>query len=315
MTPHSSSIAFFSSTSSSTVILPSVSSTFAVSVAISCSSSSCVVFVGLIGLRPPWGFSPPAPPGLGSGSAGSRPGLLDRSLLDRSFLDRGSSTAAAAGSHRPDVVAPLRAARSGRRSARRGSAAARSAPRRAGVSGATITPTSCAWRTSSGGSLARLSISASVIDLPSSTPPRNARIFVSRAASLSAFATATGSPPASTNAIAVGPSSSASSASAPAASAARRVSVFLTTVKPGPVFEQLDPQACELAVREPAVVGDDQRVRRAQPLGQLLDHSLLVCFVHLSPPLETIEPARRRARREPESSPALSVRHLGPFYA
>ena len=39
MTPHSSSIAFFSSTSSSTVILPSVSSTFAVSVAISFRSS------------------------------------------------------------------------------------------------------------------------------------------------------------------------------------------------------------------------------------------------------------------------------------
>jgi hypothetical protein len=42
------------------------------------------------------------------------------------------------------------------------------------------------------------------------------------------------SPSASMNAIAVGPSSSASSASAPAASAARRVSVFLTTLKRAP---------------------------------------------------------------------------------
>jgi hypothetical protein len=43
------------------------------------------------------------------------------------------------------------------------------------------------------------------------------------------------SPSASRKAIALGPSSNASSASAPAASAARRVSVFLTTVKRAPL--------------------------------------------------------------------------------
>ena len=64
-------------------------------------------------------------------------------------------------------------------------------------------------------------------------------IKVVRAASASAFATATGSPFASRNAIAVGPSSSASSASAPAASAARRVSVFLTTAKRAPCSRSL----------------------------------------------------------------------------
>ncbi len=54
------------------------------------------------------------------------------------------------------------------------------------------------------------------------------------AASSSALATATGSPSDSRNAIAVGPSSIASSASMPADSAARFVSVFLTTEKRAP---------------------------------------------------------------------------------
>ena len=67
------------------------------------------------------------------------------------------------------------------------------------------------------------------------TPPRIASTFVSRAESASAFAAATMSPSASRNAIALGPSSSVSSASAPAASAARRVSVFLTTVNRAPL--------------------------------------------------------------------------------
>ena len=59
--------------------------------------------------------------------------------------------------------------------------------------------------------------------------------MVSRAVSESAFATATGSPSVSTNAIAVGPSSSASSDSLPTSSAARRVSVFLTTWNRAPL--------------------------------------------------------------------------------
>ena len=102
------------------------------------------------------------------------------------------------------------------------------------VSGDIRVPTSCARTTSAGGSFASRSISSIDSDAPWSTPPRIERIFVSRAASLSAFATATASPSLSTNAIALGPSSSASSASAPAASAARRVSVFLTTEKRAP---------------------------------------------------------------------------------
>ena len=53
--------------------------------------------------------------------------------------------------------------------------------------------------------------------------------------SASAFAAATMSPSASRNAIALGPSSRVRSASAPAASAARRVSVFFTTVKLAPL--------------------------------------------------------------------------------
>ena len=59
------------------------------------------------------------------------------------------------------------------------------------------------------------------------------RIFVFLAVSLSVFATATMSP-SPTNAIAVGPSRSAVSVSSPASSAARFVSVFLTTEKRAP---------------------------------------------------------------------------------
>ncbi len=72
------------------------------------------------------------------------------------------------------------------------------------------------------------------------TPPRMARTFESRAMSASAFAAATMSPSASRNAIALGPSSRASSASAPAASAARRVSVFFTTVKRAPLSSSFE---------------------------------------------------------------------------
>ena len=90
-------------------------------------------------------------------------------------------------------------------------------------------------RMSNGGSVASVSISSAVIVRPSMIPPRIASTFVSRAESASAFAAATMSPSASRNAIALGPSSSASSASAPAASAARRVSVFFTTLKRAPL--------------------------------------------------------------------------------
>src|SRR5256885_4506465 len=95
-------------------------------------------------------------------------------------------------------------------------------------------------RTSSGGSFARDSISAASIGRPSSIPPRISSTRVSRAASTRAFATATGSPSDSRNAIAVGPSSSARSVSDPAASAARFVSVFLTTAKRAPCSISLE---------------------------------------------------------------------------
>src|SRR5688500_428127 len=104
-------------------------------------------------------------------------------------------------------------------------------------SGAVTAPSTWPRSWSSGGSLARVSISSAVTARPSSMPPRTASTFVSRAVAPIALATATGSPSASRNAIAVGPSSSASSASAPAASAARRVSVFFTTVNFAPCFK------------------------------------------------------------------------------
>ena len=103
------------------------------------------------------------------------------------------------------------------------------------LSGPMIAPSTCPRSTSTGGSVARLSTSAAVIVRPCITPPRISSTFVSRAESASAFAAATMSPSVSMNAIALGPSSSASNASAPAASAARRVSVFLTTVNRAPL--------------------------------------------------------------------------------
>ena len=84
------------------------------------------------------------------------------------------------------------------------------------ISGAMIAPSTWPRSTSTGGSVARFLTSSSPIGEPSSRPPRIARIFVVRAESASAFATATVSPSASMKAIAVGPSSMASSASAPA---------------------------------------------------------------------------------------------------
>jgi hypothetical protein len=46
------------------------------------------------------------------------------------------------------------------------------------------------------------------------------------------------------------------------------------------VLEQFSAQIVDLCHRQPAVVGDDQRVRRPEPLGQLGDDSLLVLFLH-----------------------------------
>ena len=81
-----------------------------------------------------------------------------------------------------------------------------------------------------GGSEARFLTSASVIVLPSSTPPRITRIFPAPAISFKTLAAAAGSASDSRKAIAVGPSSSSSRSFASACSAASRVSVFFTTV-------------------------------------------------------------------------------------
>ena len=115
------------------------------------------------------------------------------------------------------------------------------------ISGPATALTNCPRSTSAGGSVARLFTSSSPIVDPSRIPPRIWRTLVSRAALLSALATATGSPSVSRNAIAVGPSSSASSASAPASSAARRVSVFLTTWKRAPCSRS-SPRSLSMSV-------------------------------------------------------------------
>ena len=49
----------------------------------------------------------------------------------------------------------------------------------------------------------------------------------------------------------------------------------------GAVLEQLCAQLVDLRHRQPAVVGDEQRLSRAQPLGQLRDQAFFVIFLHL----------------------------------
>ena len=47
------------------------------------------------------------------------------------------------------------------------------------------------------------------------------------------------------------------------------------------VLEQLRAQVVDLRHRQAAVVGNEQRVGRAQPLRQLGDQAFLVVFLHL----------------------------------
>src|SRR5207245_10997244 len=47
------------------------------------------------------------------------------------------------------------------------------------------------------------------------------------------------------------------------------------------VLDQLRAQLVDLRHGQSAVVGDQQRLCRTQPLGQLGDHSLLLFFLHL----------------------------------
>ena len=55
----------------------------------------------------------------------------------------------------------------------------------------------------------------------------------------------------------------------------------LDDAKPCSVLEQIVAQRLELLVREPAVVGDDQRVRFSQVRGELGHDSFLVGFQHV----------------------------------
>src|SRR3954452_3821813 len=94
-------------------------------------------------------------------------------------------------------------------------------------SGFAMRPTSWPCITSRDGSFESASISAIVSSLPSIQPPLNSGSCDSRRNAASAFAASTGSP--FTNLKAVGPSRNCLSTSAPTWSAARSVSVFLTT--------------------------------------------------------------------------------------
>jgi hypothetical protein len=91
--------------------------------------------------------------------------------------------------------------------------------------------------------------------------------------SRSAFATATMSPSASMNAIAVGPSSIASSASAPARLGRALRQRVLDDGELRALLDHLRAQLVDLGDRQAAVVGDEERGRRLQTLGQLLDDS------------------------------------------
>ena len=246
MTPHSSSIAFLSSTSSSTVIFPSESRTLFTSVAMSLLLLLFLLFglvvasvfrgVGLgcrrirrcVGLRDRLvrrralirtglglGGSPDSSSPAGSSSAGRlfdrcfRGGLDDLALL-LELLDAGVDEPVQVAQRRRHEREQLRERRDDRADELRRAARRRAAASRAGRP--RRPRASC----------------------PRACPPRSVSTFVSFAVAASAFATAAGSPDDSMNAIAVGPSSITSSASAPACSAARRVSVFLTMRKRAP---------------------------------------------------------------------------------
>ncbi len=238
MTPHSSSIAFFSSTSSSTVILPSVSSTFAVSVAISSSPPALLLVRWTLRVRLPRRSAPPrsaprrASPPRSAPRRASPPRSVPRGSSAGVSSAVGSSAAGSAGASASSGLLSsscrIRASISPTRSWSGADSSITTV-----VSGDRIAPATCARNVSTGGSDASSLTASAVIVVPSSTPPLIDRISA-LAASFSAFATATGSPSLSRNAIAVGPSSSASSSVVPAASAARLVSVFLTTVKRAP---------------------------------------------------------------------------------
>ena len=298
MTPHSSSIAFLSSTSSSTVILPSSRAPSRYRLP----SYSSFLRAQLVVL----GVSEVARPALGASDLGVRLGGSTRSAAARAPARlapaRTRTSAMAAEASSCDVSPSPRAARCEHRSGRPGRAAARDTSRRTSSAAQTIAPTSWPRSTSTGGSF------ASVLDLlaPTSTALEDAaadrehlrRLAPRRA---SAFATATGSPSLSTNAI-----------------ARRPFEQREQRVRPGGlgrparqrVLDDREARAVRRAAScagrrsaafvEPAVVGDDQRLRRAQALGQLRDDSLLLGSSASSLPPEMTRPAWRRAQSASE---------------
>ena len=68
--------------------------------------------------------------------------------------------------------------------------------------------------------------------------------------------------------------------------------------EPRALLDQLAAQLVDLRDGEPAVVRDDQRLGRAQPLGELLDQSLFLGSVHSVAPLKRIDPPRGGSGRE-----------------
>ena len=219
MTPHSSSILFFSSTSSSTVILPSVSSTFSVSVAITPAPPASrfrwslrLVFVVLASaLRLVAARVSLAPRSARLGSA-RRSGLRLGSGLLGSAAARprlrlgGAASDASPCSSSCSIRASISPTRSRSGAVNRPTTVVSGADDRAEH----LRPQHVGRRQL--GEALDL-VGADRCALEHAAPDRE-DLRVSCAASSSAFATATGSPSDSTNAIAVGPSSSASSASA-----------------------------------------------------------------------------------------------------
>ena len=172
-------------------------------------------------------------------------------------------------------------------------------PRTRPVIGEAIMPTSWPCSTSRAGSFESASIWSTVSASPFIRPPLNA--------STSCLAAELWPAPSRpgprrrlgrTNVNAVGPSRNSFSASAPAWSAARSVSVFLTTRKRGAGLDQ-----ARRAARPPAARRSRGSRRRRPPrdswicAGHLLDYRSFLFSVHLSRFPLVKEPARRRARR------------------
>src|ERR671919_204659 len=128
-------------------------------------------------------------------------------------------------------------------------------------SGPTTAARTWPWRTSVGGSVARSRTCSAVIGRPCRMPPFTARVLLGR-------------------------------------SLRERV---LHDREAGAVPQELGAHSVDLAHREPAVVGEDERVGAAQALGELRHDLLLVLSQHRSPPSNVV-PAFRAGTRGDDSS-------------